>query len=155
MKHVHNAHTFTEWPPPQPTDGAPERTCALPGARYVHGPALVRRSGAAPPGGGRRLVELGWKRAERMLAQGVGTSRIPMTGERAGADCETGMFSYQIKSRTGQPGYLRDWLDRIKATAARVGKTDVLIWRWIDLHGSPVAVGGDQAPDRESNNGRW
>ncbi len=48
-------------------------------------------------------MELGWKRAERMLAQGVGTSRIPVTGERAGADCEAGMFSYQIKSRTGQP----------------------------------------------------
>ncbi len=82
------------------------------------------------------------------------------------------MFSYQIKSRNGQPGYLRDWLDGIKATAARVGKTGVVIWQeprrpdrdalvvlrladWIDLHGGGASVTDDdrQAVDGESDDG--
>ena len=114
-------------------------------------------------------MERGWKKRERRIARALGTERIPVTGERAGADREAGMFSYQIKSRNGQPGYLRDWLDGIKATAARVGKTGVVIWQeprrpdrdalvvlrlgdWIDLHGGGASVTEDvrQAADRES-----
>ncbi len=48
-------------------------------------------------------MDKSWKRRERRIARALGTERIPVTGERAGADCEAGMFSYQIKSRTGQP----------------------------------------------------
>lgn len=97
------------------------------------------------------MADRGWKQRERRMATALGTTRIPVTGERAGADCQTEMFAYQIKSRGRQPEYLRDWLDGIKC-AARDGRIGVVIWQgprrpdddalvvlrfkdWVDLHG--------------------
>lgn len=66
-----------------------------------------------------------WKARERRLAKLLGTHRIPVTGERHGADCETSLFAYQIKARRTIPGYLAAWLDGIRG--ARPSKVGVLI----------------------------
>jgi hypothetical protein len=58
-----------------------------------------------------------WKRAERMLARDIGTERIPVTGERHGADFRAGRVAYQLKVRRALPRWLFTWLDGICATA--------------------------------------
>jgi hypothetical protein len=60
----------------------------------------------------------GWKQFERRLARALGTERIPVTGERAGADFEDGMFCYQAKKRATFPTYVAEWLASICTTAA-------------------------------------
>ncbi len=99
-----------------------------------------------------------WKAFERRLARLLGTERIPVTGERAGADFETPLFAFQAKKRVTVPGYLSDWLDGIRA--ARPDKVGVVIMQlphrpdrdalvvlslqdWLDLHGpTPTAARG-------------
>ena len=93
-----------------------------------------------------------WKRVERVLARDVGTERIPVTGERDGADFEDAIACYQAKSRRSIPGWLWTWLGGICGTATRKGKAGVLVlhqpgqdraealvvlrWAdWRDLHG--------------------
>ncbi len=67
-----------------------------------------------------------WKAFERRLAIALGTTRIPVTGERAGADFEDGMFVYQAKKRAGQfPEYLAEWLRGIQAAGERRDPTKV------------------------------
>jgi hypothetical protein len=73
------------------------------------------------------VSEKGWKRAERMLARDVGTERIPVTGEREGADFSTAPFAYQLKVRRSLPVWLFRWLDGIRANATGTGKTGVLV----------------------------
>lgn len=90
------------------------------------------------------------------MARDVGTERIPVTGERAGADFENGMFCFQLKVRSMLPGWMFEWLYGICDTAARKSKTGVLVlkapgmrdsealvcMKWGDfvaLHGSPHA----------------
>jgi hypothetical protein len=102
------------------------------------------------------MADKAWKARERRMARALGTERIPVTGERAGADCRTEMFAYQIKSRQGQPGYLREWLDGIRASGKRNGQIGVVIWQeprrpdrdalvvltfadWCDLHGDSAS----------------
>ncbi len=66
------------------------------------------------------MPERRWKRFERALARDVGTERIPVTGERDGADFETGLFVYSAKQREGQfPRTIASWLDRVVAKARR------------------------------------
>jgi len=68
----------------------------------------------------------GWKQYERRLARALGVERIPVTGERAGADFEDGMFVYQAKKRAGQfPAYLVDWLRGIQAAGERRAPTKI------------------------------
>ena len=43
------------------------------------------------------MSDRAWKAFERRLARQLGTQRIPVTGERAGADFTDGMFAYQAK----------------------------------------------------------
>lgn len=98
----------------------------------------------------------GWKAAERRMARDVGTERIPVTGERAGADFENGMFCFQLKVRSMLPGWMFEWLYGICANAQPKGKIGVLILKapgmrdsealvcvkwgdWVALHGSPRA----------------
>lgn len=59
-----------------------------------------------------------WKAFERRCAVLLGTRRIPVTGERAGADAETSLFCFQFKKRSIVPGYIREWLDGIRCAAA-------------------------------------
>ncbi len=66
-----------------------------------------------------------WKAFERRLARLLGTERIPVTGERAGADFETPLFAFQAKKRATVPGYLAEWLDGIRA--ARPDKVGIVI----------------------------
>jgi len=102
------------------------------------------------------VPDRGWKKAERRLARDVGTERIPVTGQRHGADFEDGIAAYQVKVRRCLPGWLWTWYSGIKTTAAIKKKAGVLVlkrprerdddaivilsWRdWRDLHGDPSA----------------
>jgi len=93
-----------------------------------------------------------WKAFERRMARDVGTERIPVTGERDGADCATSMFCFQFKLRRVFPSWLWIWLDGIATKATLDGKIGALVlkrprqldddavvilrWRdWVDLHG--------------------
>lgn len=73
------------------------------------------------------MSEKGWKRAERMLARDVGSERIPVTGEREGADFASDAFSYQLKVRRSLPAWLFRWIDGIRANATGTGRTGVLV----------------------------
>ena len=70
-----------------------------------------------------------WKAFERRLARRVGGRRIPVTGERDGADVIAGPFVYQAKLRRGLRSYLRDWLRGIVAAGERSGTTGVVVWK--------------------------
>ena len=97
-------------------------------------------------------MDKAWKAFERRVAERVGGKRIPVTGERDGADVIAGPFVYQAKLRRGLPSYLREWLRGIVAAGERCGATGVVIWKqphtrddeavvvlrlrdWQDLHG--------------------
>lgn len=105
-----------------------------------------------------------WKAFERRCAVLLGTRRIPVTGERAGADAETSLFCFQFKKRSVVPGYIRQWLDGIRCAAAarspqKVGVVVMQLPRrqdldalvvmslkdFIDLHG-PVRPTPDNHP---------
>lgn len=97
-----------------------------------------------------------WKAVERRFARDVGTERIPVTGEREGADFADGLCVYQAKSRKSIPSWLWGWLEGIRATGKRAGRQGVLVlhkpgqdrkdalvvlsWQsWTELHGEPEA----------------
>ena len=76
------------------------------------------------------MPDKSWKKFERRLAERVGGKRIPVTGERDGADVIAGPFCYQAKLRRGLPSYLRRWLSGIVAAGERSGgATGVVIWK--------------------------
>ena len=94
------------------------------------------------------------------MARDVGTERIPVTGERCGADFQTEMFAYQLKVRKVIPTWLGEWLSGIRGKASDSRRVGVLVlkrpgerdedatvcvaWRdWVDLHGEIKRV--DQA----------
>ena len=99
------------------------------------------------------MADRSWKAFERRLARRVGGRRIPVTGERDGADVIAGPFVYQAKLRKGVPSYLKSWLRGIVAAGERSGTTGVVVWKapralddeavvvlrlkdWQDLHGN-------------------
>jgi hypothetical protein len=103
------------------------------------------------------MADKGWKAFERRMARDCGTERIPVTGERHGADCATALFAMQFKLRRVLPAYLWAWLAGIRTNAQAAGKVGVLVvkkprqqdrdalvvlsWQdWLDLHGSPPAA---------------
>lgn len=98
------------------------------------------------------MSDKGWKASERAHAADVGTKRIPVTGERDGADFENAVFCFQLKTRKMLPTWLFDWLDGIVGNATPKRKIGVLVLRrpnqprrkslvvlrwddWCDLHG--------------------
>ena len=98
-----------------------------------------------------------WKAFERRVAKRVGGRRIPVAGERDGADVVAGPFVYQAKLRRGMPSYLREWLRGITAAGERSGTTGVVVWKapgardddavvvlrlkdWQDWHGNDQTV---------------
>ena len=58
-----------------------------------------------------------------------GTERIPVTGERDGADAMNVMFAFQFKLGRRFPAYLAEWLDGIRQTGARHNRVGVVIWK--------------------------
>jgi hypothetical protein len=93
-----------------------------------------------------------WKAFERRMARDMGTERIPVTGERWGADCATGMFCFQFKLRRSLPTWLWRWMDQIAGTSQAKDKIGVLVLKrprqddtdalvvvrwadWVALHG--------------------
>ena len=75
------------------------------------------------------MADKSWKRFERTVAQRVGGRRIPVIGERDGADVVAGPFVYQAKLRRGMPSYLREWLRGITAAGERSGTIGVVVWK--------------------------
>ena len=75
------------------------------------------------------MSDRSWKVFERRLARALGTRRIPVTGERAGADLQDGRFAYQAKLGRRFPAYLLEWLSGIVAAAARTGHIGVVVWK--------------------------
>lgn len=70
-----------------------------------------------------------WKAFERRVSRMFGTERIPVTGERNGADAENAMFAFQMKLGRRMPAYLGEWLRGITGTAERKGKVGVVVWK--------------------------
>lgn len=110
------------------------------------------------------MPDRGWKKAERVMARDMGCERIPVTGEREGADFATGPFAYQLKVRRMLPVWMFTWLSGICASAARKNQTGVLVlnrprqprrnalvvlrWSdWISLHGTPNVP--DDSPEAQ------
>ena len=98
------------------------------------------------------MADKTWKAYERRMARDVGTERIPVTGERHGADCQNAMFAFQFKLRRSFPDWLWTWLAGIVGSAEASGRVGVLVlkkprqedaeslvvlrWKdWVDLHG--------------------
>jgi len=80
------------------------------------------------------VSDTSWKAYERRLAKRLGTERIPVTGERNGADALTPMFAYQFKKRsksTPPSKSLLAWLDGICEAAERAGngRVGVVVWQ--------------------------
>lgn len=69
-----------------------------------------------------------WKRRERVAATQLGGRRIPVTGERAGADGESAIVALQCKHGRNRPSYLRDWLTGIVTAAQARQKIGVVVW---------------------------
>lgn len=69
-----------------------------------------------------------WKRFEARVAKRLGTKRIPVTGERHGADLETPLLSVQVKLGRRRPSYLAEWLDGIRQTAQIKCKIGLVVW---------------------------
>ena len=75
-------------------------------------------------------MDRAWKAFERRIAKRVGGKRIPITGERDGADVVGGgPFVYQAKLRKGVPSYLKSWLRGIVEAGERSGSTGVVVWK--------------------------
>ncbi len=101
------------------------------------------------------MSDKSWKAFERRLGKRHGGKRIPVTGERDGADvvAVSGPFVIQAKLGRRFPSYLRAWLDGIRAAGQRAGgKTGIVVWKpkgvrddnamvllslkdWTELHG--------------------
>ena len=75
------------------------------------------------------MADRSWKAFERRIAERVGGKRIPVTGERDGADVVADSFVYQAKLRRGLPSYLRDWLRGIVSAGERKNSIGVVIWK--------------------------
>jgi len=75
------------------------------------------------------VSERAWKQFERRLAHALGTQRIPVTGERAGADFVDADYAYQAKLGRRCPAYLQAWLAGISTAAAQRGLRGVVIWK--------------------------
>lgn len=116
------------------------------------------------------MSDKGWKQFERRAARDMGTQRIPVTGERNGADCATGLFCFQFKLRNSLPGWLWEWLSGIVGAAQPSGRVGVLVLKkphqrdaealvvlrwadWVGLHGEQPQSVGAVDPHGDSNTG--
>jgi hypothetical protein len=82
-----------------------------------------------------------WKDYERRVAKSLGGRRIPVTGERDGADVVVDGFStVQVKLRRGDapPAYVVSWLKGIRDAANRrnedpslntSGEIGIVVWK--------------------------
>jgi hypothetical protein len=104
------------------------------------------------------MPDKSWKAVERRMAKDVGVNRIPVTGERHGADFENAIACFQVKCRRSIPGWLWGWLSGIQSNAKPKGKAGVLVLKrpgqrdadaiailswadWVSLHGDRESEG--------------
>lgn len=121
------------------------------------------------------MADRGWKQFERRCCREVGTERIPVTGERSGADGRTSLFCFQFKLRRSLPRWLFAWLAGISGTAQTQNRIGVLVLKvprmpdagavvvlrwadWVALHdrfgGNDHAV-RQNAPRQALSTRRW
>jgi hypothetical protein len=74
------------------------------------------------------MADRTWKRREREVANTLGGRRIPVTGERCGADVLTPRLAIQVKYGRRRPAFLREWLSGIQGAALASGRTGVVVW---------------------------
>jgi len=74
------------------------------------------------------MADKNWKRAERRAAARLGGRRIPVTGERNGADVIAPRIAAQIKYSRRRPAFLAEWLDGIVANAATTSRFGLVVW---------------------------
>jgi len=108
------------------------------------------------------MSDRSWKAYERRCARDMGTQRIPVTGERCGADAENALFCFQFKLGRKMPSYLREWLAGIRSAGAarRPEKIGAVVWKpkhaedadavvlvswrdWVALHGTVAPAEGE------------
>lgn len=75
------------------------------------------------------MPDKSWKAYERRLAKMFGTTRIPVTGEREGADFQTEMFHVSVKKRKSVPKTVLNWLGSVCAKAEERKRVGVLIMK--------------------------
>lgn len=75
------------------------------------------------------MPDKSWKKAERRVAVKLGGKRIPVTGERNGADVLTPLLAIQVKHGRNRPAFLRDWIDGICTTAQACERTGLVVWQ--------------------------
>jgi hypothetical protein len=68
-----------------------------------------------------------FKAVERRVAALARGRRIPVTGERAGADVLSDRYAFQVKSRKTIPTWLWAWLAGIVGSAMRSKRIGVLV----------------------------
>lgn len=73
------------------------------------------------------MPDKGWKAFERRCSRDLGVERIPVTGERNGADAATEKVCLQFKLRKALPKWLWEWLAGIVGTATKDGKIGALV----------------------------
>lgn len=73
------------------------------------------------------MSDTAWKAYERRVAALLGGKRIPVTGEREGADVESVLALGQCKKRKRMPEYLFSWLDGIRRRAKDKGKLGIVV----------------------------
>jgi hypothetical protein len=73
------------------------------------------------------VADKSWKAFERRMCRDVGTERIPVTGERHGADGTTDRFCFQFKLRRSLPQWLFTWLTGIVESAEQTKRIGVLV----------------------------
>ena len=112
------------------------------------------------------MADKSWQAFERRIAKRIGGKRIPVTGERDGADVVGGgPFVYQAKLRRGLPSYLCEWLRGITAAGERVNAIGCVVWKaphkpdddalvilrlkdWQELHGPQKKETPDNQAER-------
>lgn len=73
------------------------------------------------------MADKSWKAVERRVAALARGKRIPVTGEREGADVESDRWCYQVKTRKTLPTWLWTWLAGIAGNAMRKQKHGALV----------------------------
>jgi hypothetical protein len=85
------------------------------------------------------MTRSGWKAVERRIAEAVGGKRIPVTGERDGADVVARRTCIQVKCRKAIPGWLWNWFAGI-CRVTPPDKIPALVLKWPGMRDDDALV---------------